>query len=118
MEELVIPTTGVRKDKEAAYTDFVTRYLTDNDAYNQQAIFDGLYRAMAAVENNKSIIEIIRSIDERITGFQLNWIMNALGEYSKKGPQIQTVWDKYQKALEPKKTRARRQKQQVLDPEW
>lgn len=117
-QELVIPTAGVKKDKETAYIDFITRYLSENDNYNQQAVYDGLYRALQAVESKKTVLEILHSIDEKVTVFQLHWIVNALGDYSKMGPQIQEVWDRYQKSLEPKKTRARRQKQLIADPEW
>lgn len=101
--EFDIPLQGVKENKIDAFKDLITRYLTDNDQYNNKAIFDGVYPALAAISKNKSIGDIIKSIDSDISGFQLNWVMNTLAEHSTKGQEIRDIWDKYQKSMEPKK---------------
>lgn len=111
--DLEIPAIGVKKEKLDAYRDLMFRYLDGNDAYNTQAVQGGVFKAMRAIAEGKSLIEILRSIDKDISGFQLNWVMNTLGEFSTRGTEIQDLWDKYQKGLEPKKKPARRYKESV-----
>lgn len=116
MELEEIPTDGVHPSKVASFQDLIYRYLVDNDKYNQKAVFGGIFPALQAIENGKSLVEVIRSIGRDISGFQLNWVMNTLGEYSLKSEEIRTTWEKYQKGLEPKKKSARRYKQTIPDP--
>jgi hypothetical protein len=112
--EIEVPIFGVNEDKIDAFKDLMIRYLVDNDAYNLLAVAN-VYRAMIAIQADKPIMDVLKAMDPVITGFQLNWIMRVLGEYSIKGEEITELWAKYQKSLEPKKRHTRRYKESPLE---
>lgn len=116
--EIEVPLDGVIKLKQEAYKDLIQRYLVENDQYNCTAVLDGVYPAMQAIEKKKSLLEVVRSISPSISGFQLNWTMNVLAEFSTKGSEIKQIWERYQKSVEPKKKSARKYKaSELLDDE-
>lgn len=114
MDEIEIPTVGVKQSKIEEFKDLILRYIQDNDRYNNKAVHDGVMPAMAAIGRGAGLKEILAAIDGGISGFQLNWVMNTLAEFSTKSAEIKNVWEKYQKSLEPKKKSARRSKESAV----
>lgn len=107
-EKIVVPTAGILRNKIASFTDLIERYLTENDNYNNTAILDSLYPALQAIEAEKPFAEVLRTIKPEISVFQLNWIMNVLGEHSKMGSEIKTLWERFRQEQIPKKTTRKR----------